>query len=52
MYIPTVLSWALSYEQEEKELRELILAEPDDVKQLKQEYYELTGKRFRRKKDE
>ena len=46
------LSWARSYAQGEKELRELILANPADVRLLKKEYYELTGKRFRRRKGE
>jgi hypothetical protein len=35
-----------------KELRRLILMNPVDVALLKIEYYKLTGKRFRRKKDE
>lgn len=52
MYIPEILSWTTSKEQETKELRELILANPADVKLLKQEYERLTGKRFRRLKGE
>lgn len=48
-YKPMFLSWCKSYEQEVKELRELIETEPADVKQLKEEYQQLTGKRYRRK---
>jgi hypothetical protein len=51
-YKPKFLSWARSYENEVKEFRELILGNPADIKLLKQEYEILTGKRFRRKKDE
>jgi hypothetical protein len=51
-YKPRFLSWANSYEDEVNEMRELILREPADVKLLKQEYEILTGKRFRRKKNE
>lgn len=36
----------------EQELRNLILANPADVELLKREYYQLTGKRFRRRKGE
>lgn len=51
-YRPKFLSWAKSYEDEERQMRELICGEPADVKLLKQEYESLTGKRFRRGKDE
>jgi len=34
-----------------KELIHLILCNPIDVKLLKQEYYQLTGKQFRRPKN-
>lgn len=51
-YRPKFLSWAKSYEDEENELRDLILGNPADVKLLRQEYESLTGKRFRRKKGE
>lgn len=51
-YNPMFLSWCMSYEEEEKELRRLITGNPADIKMLKQEYYELTGKRFRRRKNE
>lgn len=51
-YKPMFLSWAKSYEDEERELRELICGEPADVKLLKQEYEQLTGKRFRRRNNE
>lgn len=51
-YKPKFLGWCTSYEEEVAEFRELILGEPDDVKLLKREYYQLTGKQFRRKKDE
>jgi hypothetical protein len=36
----------------EQVLRDLILANPADVELLKREYYQLTGKRFRRRKGE
>ncbi len=52
MYKPQYLSWCKSYEQEEREMRELILGNPADVKLLKREYEDLTGKRFRRKRNE
>ena len=51
-YQPRFLSWAKSYEDEEKEMRELILGNPDDVHMLKREYEQLTGKRFRRRNNE
>jgi hypothetical protein len=51
-YKPRFLSWATSYEDEEKEMRELILGNPDDVHMLKREYEQLTGKRFRRRNNE
>ena len=51
-YNPYRLGWTKSYEEEEAEFRRLILTEPADVDLLKDEYYELTGKRFRRRKDE
>jgi hypothetical protein len=51
-YTPKFLSWATSYEDEERMFRELICGESADVKMLKQEYEILTGKRFRRKNDE
>jgi hypothetical protein len=50
-YHPRFLMWATSYKNEVEEMRELILGEPADVKLLKEEYQELTGKRFRRRKD-
>jgi hypothetical protein len=52
LYDPYKLSWCTSYEQEEREMRELILGNPADVDLLKREYEDLTGKRFRRRKDE
>lgn len=48
-YKPKYLSWAKSYEAEVNELRFLIAGNPSDVKQLKEEYYDLTGKRYRYK---
>lgn len=51
-YKPRFLSWCVSYEEEVAEFRELILGEPADVALLKQEYYQLTGKNFRRKNGE
>ena len=47
MYDPKFLSWCKSYEQEVEELRELIAQNPADVKMLKKEYEELTGKKYR-----
>lgn len=52
IYKPKFLSWCTSYEEEVAEMRELICGNPADVELLKSEYYQLTGKRFRRKKDE
>ena len=51
-YSPYRLGWAKSYEHEVEEFRRLILSEPADLDLLKDEYKELTGKRFRRKRDE
>lgn len=51
-YTPSYLSWTKSYEQEEREMRELILGGPGDVAMLKKEYEQLTGKRFRKRKGE
>lgn len=50
-YEPEFLDWCTSYDQEVFELRELINGKPSDVKQLKQEYYQLTGKQYRKTKD-
>lgn len=50
-YKPKFFSWCKSFEEEETEMRETIEGNPADVKLLKQEYFELTGKRFRKKKD-
>lgn len=47
-YNAKFLSWCKSYEEEEKELRELIEGNPADVKLLKKEYLELTGKNYRK----
>ena len=51
-YNSMFLSWCKSYEEEEAEMRELILGEPGDVHMLKKEYAQLTGKQFRRCKGE
>jgi hypothetical protein len=51
-YNPRFLSWCKSYEEEEKEFRELICGSPADVGLLKDEYEQLTGKRFRRRNNE
>lgn len=51
-YEPKFISWCMNYEEEEKELRRLICGNPTDTKLLKQEYEQLTGKRFRRRKDD
>jgi hypothetical protein len=47
MYNPMFLSWCKSYEQEVQEMRELIAQNPGDVKMLKKEYEQLTGKKYR-----
>lgn len=52
IYKPSYLSWTKTYECEVREMRRLILSEPADVELLKREYYQLTGKRFRRRKGE
>lgn len=49
-YKPQYLSWCKSYVQEETELRELIEGNPEDVKLLKQEYQQLTGKQYKAQK--
>lgn len=51
MYNPKFLSWCKSYEQEVQEMRELIAQNPEDVKMLKKEYQQLTGKRYRKKEE-
>lgn len=51
-YTPMFLSWARSYDHEEKEMRSLITSNCGDVKMLKNEYQQLTGKRFRRSSHE
>jgi hypothetical protein len=48
MYKTKFLSWCESYEQEVQEMRELIEGSPADVKMLKREYQQLTGKRYRK----
>jgi hypothetical protein len=50
IYYPMFLSWCKSYEEEEQELRKLIECKPADVKLLKEEYLQLTGKNYRRKR--
>lgn len=47
MYNPMFLSWCKSYDEEVSELREMIAQNPADVKMLKKEYEELTGKKYR-----
>ena len=47
-YKPKFLSWTKSYEEEVKEMKKLIESNPSDVKELKYEYKQLTGKRYRR----
>lgn len=47
MYEPMFLSWCKSYDEEVSELRELIAQNPEDVKMLKKEYEQLTGKKYR-----
>ncbi len=51
-YKPKFLSWCKSYEEEVKEFKELIEGKPSDLKQLKAEYYQLTGKNYRKAKDD
>lgn len=45
-YTARFLGWCESYEQEEREMRELIQGKPSDEKELRKEYEQLTGKRF------
>lgn len=47
-YNPKFLSWCKSYEEEAKEMRKLIESQTSDLKQLKREYLELTGKQYRK----
>lgn len=47
-YEPQFLSWTKSYEEEVKEIRALIESNPSDVKELRKEYEQLTGKRYRK----
>lgn len=49
-YKPQFLSWCKSYEEEVKEFRELIESKPSDLKDLKREYYILTGKNYKAEK--
>jgi hypothetical protein len=47
MYNPMFLSWCKSYEQEVQEMRDMIAQNPGDVKMLKKEYEQLTGKKYK-----
>lgn len=47
MYVAKFLSWCKTYDQEVKEMINLIKCNPCDVQQLKKEFKELTGKRYR-----
>ncbi len=47
-YEPRFLSWCKSYEEEVKEFEDLIDSKPQDEKQLRKEYEELTGKKYRK----
>jgi len=47
-YQPKFISWAKSYEEEVKIFKELISQNPWDVKLLKSEYQQLTGKRYKK----
>jgi len=47
-YVPRFLDWCKSYEEEVQELENLIDADPSDVKTLKDEYRQLTGKNYRK----
>jgi hypothetical protein len=51
-YIPEYLSHCTDREQEESELRKLILRAPADIQELKASYKALTGSRFRKRKGE
>ena len=51
-YRPQHLTWATSYEDEERQMRQLICGNPSDVRLLKREYESLTGSRFKRKQGE
>jgi len=46
VYNSRFLGWCKSYEQEEREIRELIEGEPVDVEMLKDEYEILTGEKY------
>jgi hypothetical protein len=45
-YNPKFISWCTSYEQEVEAFRGLIEAHPSDERELRNEYQELTGKRY------
>ena len=47
-YEPMFLSWCKSYEEEVKEFEDLINSKPQDEKQLREEYEELTGKKYKK----
>jgi hypothetical protein len=48
--IPELIEWLtdFNFNSEVGRLRRLIEGSPDDIKLLKREYYELTGKNYRR----
>jgi hypothetical protein len=45
-YRPSFLGWAKSYEQEKREMEELIKGRPADLSLLLREYEELTGEPY------
>ena len=47
VYRPKFLAWCTSYDQEVRELTELIEGDPGDLTMLKKEFKELTGKRYK-----
>jgi hypothetical protein len=51
-YTPHFLSWCKSYDEEVSEFRSLILSSPSDERQLRREYQLLTGKQFKRGKND
>ena len=46
VYRPSFLGWCKSYEQEKREMEELIEGRPGDLEMLLREYEELTGEEY------
>ena len=47
-YNPQFLSWCKSYDEEVQEFKDLIESKPSDLKQLKHEFFMLTGKHYKK----